>query len=243
MVLMAGMTLGGLGLVFLGAHAAQANHASQQQFDTAARCRAGISASAVRRTDCVGQAARRVTYVSTMKDSTTVGLDDAQELSFDRAPGWILRLRTGESVSVLSWRGEDEALRSPGLSTVYSQDSPMLAEDNHLAAALLGAAFACCGAAMALGCAKAGFDRCARAYYEHKRVYDLLVFELSLFAVASVLSAVLVGRGDLRSGILAPLITIPLATAVAAVVYRARLRRDLLASQLLANQFSSSGGA
>jgi len=229
MVLMVAMMLAGLGLLGYGLRAASADHARQHRFVTAAACAAGAS----READCVAMSTLRVAYAATVKDTTNISFrGDAQMLSFDRAPAWILHLRNGDPVQVLSWRGEEEALREPGAGrdrdTVYAQDAPLVAEDNHLAAALLGVMFACYGGAIALGCVRGGFRFGARVYRRFMRLYDFAVAELTILALVAMISAILVGRGNVTSGLLFPAVAVPLCTVAAAFVLRARFRRDLL---------------
>lgn len=229
LALMIVMMLGGLGLLGFGLHAAWADHARQKRFATAAACAAGASAAEMLRTDCVARGTQRVTYVSTMKDTTSIGLDgDSPMLRFDRAPDWILHVRRGDSVTVLTWSGRDEALCGPNRDPVYAQGSPIMAEDNHLAAALLGAMFACYGGAIALGCVRRGFAWGARLHRGFTRVYDLVVAELTILAFAALAAAILVGHGDIASGIVVPLVGIPVASVATALALRARFRRDLL---------------
>jgi len=245
MVPMVVMMLAGLGLLGYGIHAAMADHARQHRFVTAATCPAGASAVRDRDTGCVALRTRQVAYVATVKDTTSISFHgDTQMMHFDRAPRWMLRLTNGDSVRVLSWHGEDEALRGPGAArgTVYAQNSPIVTEDNHVAAALLGVMFACYGGAIALGCVRRGFHFGARIYRRFMRLYDFAVVELTIIAFAAMISAILVGSGKVASGILLLLIAIPIATVIAAFVLRARFRRDLLRLQAFANQPSPSGG-
>ncbi len=164
-------------------------------------------------------------------------------MHFDRAADWVLGLRKGESVSVLSWRGEDEALRGPGPghSTVYAQSSPVVSEDNNAAAALLGVMFTCCGGAIAFGSARAGFERAARFYRAHPRLHDFVVAELTVIACTAMVSALLVGQGDVSAGMLTPAVAIPAATVVALLVLRTVLRRDLLKSPRSAAGVGATG--
>jgi len=245
MVPMIVMMLAGFGLLGYGIHAAEADRARQHRFVAAATCPAGASAARDRETGCVALSTRQVAYVATVKDTTSVSFHgDTQMMHFDRAPTWMLRLTNGDSVRVLSWHGEDEALCGPGSArdTVYAQNSPIVSEDNHLAAALLGVMFACYGGAIALGCVRRGFRFGACIYRRFMRLYDFAAVELTIIALAAMISAILVGSGQVTSGILLPLIAIPVATLVAAFVLRARFRRDLLGLQAFANQLSPSGG-
>lgn len=191
---------------------------------------------------------RQVRYVSVEKDTSVLGFDDGSPLMhFDRAADWVLGLRKGESVSVLSWRGEDEALRGPGLGpghgTVYAQSSPVVSEDNNAAAALLGVMFTCCGGAIAFGSARAGFERAARFYRAHPRLHDFVVAELTVIACTAMVSALLVGQGDVSAGMLTSAVAIPAATVVALLVLRTVLRRDLLKSPRSAAGVGAAGAA
>ena len=245
MVPMVVMMLAGLGLLGYGIRAAMADHARQQRFVTAATCPAGASAAGDRDTGCAALSTRQVAYVATVKDTTSISFHgDTQMMHFDRAPLWILHLTNGDSVRVLSWHGEDEALCGPGAArdTVYAQNSPIVTEDDHAAAALLGVMFACYGGAIALGCVRRGFRFGARIYRRFMRLYDFAVVELTIVAFAAMISAILVGSGKATSGILLPVIVIPIASVIAAFVLRARFRRDLLRLQAFANQPSPSGG-
>ena len=245
MVLTVVMMLAGLGLFGYGIRAAMADRAQQHRFATTAACPAEVSAAVARDTDCVALSTRQVAYVDTVKDTTSISFHgDTQMLYFDRAPSWILRLTDGDSVRVLSWHGEDEALCGPGSDrhTVYAQNAPLVSEDNHLAAALLGVMFACYGGATTLRCLQGGFRFGALLYRRFMRLYDLAVVELVIIAVAAMISAILIGHGDETAGILLPVIAIPIATVVAAFVLRARFRRDLLRLQTFANHLSPSGG-
>lgn len=235
MAVMVAMMLGGVVLSGFGLHAAVADHRRQHRFATAAACPAGASAAGLRRGDCVARSTRGVSYISTMKDTTMVSLDgDTQMLRFDRAPSWIQRLTDGDPVTVLRWHGQDEALSGPGRDAVYAQDSPLVAEDNHLAAALLGAMFACYGGSIALSCARRGFGWGARLYRRFMRAYDVVAAELAIVAVSAMVGSILVGHGDVRIGIVLPLIAIPVASAAAVLVLRARFHRDLLRLRALA---------
>ena len=237
LVLAGAMFVGGLGLAGFGAHAAAADRSRQHRLEGAVACRVGDSREEARDADCVAVTVRQVRYISVEKDTSVLGFDDGSPLlHFDRAADWVLRLREGESVSVLSWRGEDEALRSPGPghTTVYAQSSPVVSEDNNAAAALLGVMFTCCGGAIAIRGARAAFSRsrsrAARFYRAHPRLHDFAVAELTVIACTAMVSALLVGQGDVSAGILTPAIAIPAATLVALVVLRTVLRRDLLKS-------------
>jgi hypothetical protein len=119
-------------------------------------------------------------------------------------------------------------MKDTNRDTVYVQDAPIMAEDNHLAAALLGVMFACYGGAVALGCVRRGFAWGARLYRRSMRMYDVIVAELTIFAFAAMAGAILVGRGDAAYGIVLPLIAIPVASVAATFTLRARFRRDLL---------------
>jgi len=59
-------------------------------------------------------------------------------------------------------------------------------------------------------------------------MYDVVVAELTILAFAAMVGAILVGRGDLASGIVVPLIGVPVASVATAFALRARFRRDLL---------------
>jgi hypothetical protein len=234
LLLAAGMFLGGLGLAGYSAHAAAADRSRQHRFEQAAACGAGDSKRRARDKGCVALTERKVRYVSVEKDTTVLGFDDGSPLMrFDRASDWVLRLRRGDAVPVLSWRGEDEALRGPRHSTVYAQSSPVVSEDNNAAAALLGVMFTCCGGAIALGSARAGFAGARRFYRVHPRLHDFAVAELTVLAFTAMVSALFVGQGDVSAGMLVPAIGIPVATVVAVFILRAMLRRDLLKSPVL----------
>jgi len=234
MVPMAVMVLGGVGLFGFGIHTALADRAQQHRFAAATKCPAEISAAEALHTDCVARSTRQVSYISTMKDTTMISFhDDAQILHFDRAPGWVLRLGDRDSVTVLSWHGRDEALYGADRNTVYGLDSPIIAEHNHLVAALLGVMFACYGGASVLASVRAGFDTGMRFYRGHPRIYDVVVAELTIVAVAAMISTIFVGRGYVAYGIVLPAIAIPVASVATALVLRARFRRDLLRLQAL----------
>ena len=156
-------------------------------------------------------------------------------LRFDRAPSWILHLADGDPVTVLSWHGRDEALYGPNRDTVYDLDSPIIAEYNHLVAALLGVMFACYGGASVLAAVRAGFDGGLRLYRRHPRIYDVVVAELTIVAVAAMISTILVGQGYVEYGIVMPAIAIPLASVATALVLRTRFRRDLLKPRAFAS--------
>lgn len=223
------MMVGGVVLFGFGIHTALADRAEQHRFAAAASCPAEISTAEARRTDCVQRGPRRVSYISTIKDTTSIGLDDdARILHFDRAPSWVLRLGDGDSVTVLSWRGRDEAVYGANRNTVYGLDSPIVAEHNHLVAALLGVMFACYGGASVLAAARVGFDAGARLYRRHPRIYDVVVAELTIVAVAAMIGTIFVGRGYVTYGIVLPAIAIPVAPVATALILRARFRRDLL---------------
>lgn len=225
----AAMFLGGLGLAGYCAHAASTDRSRQYRFADAAGCRAGDSKEEARDAECVAVTVRQVRYVSVEKDTAVLGFDDGSPLMhFDRAADWVLGLKRGETVPVLSWRGEDEALRGPRHSTAYAQSSPIVSEDNNAAAALLGVMFACCGGAIAFGSARAGFDRARRLYRARPRLHDFVVAELTVVAFTAMVSALFVGQGEVRAGILIPLLGIPAATVIAVLILRAVLRRDLL---------------
>ena len=229
MVPMVLMMVGGVALFGFGISTALADRAEQHRFAAAASCPAEISAAEARHTDCVQRGTRRVSYVSTIKDTTSIGLDDdAQILHFDRAPSWVLRLGDGDPVTVLRWRGRDEALYGADRNTVYGLDSPIVAEHNHLVAALLGVMFACYGGASVLAAVRVGFDAGARLHRRHPRIYDVVVAELTIVAVAAMIGTIFVGRGYVTYGIVLPAIAIPVASAATALVLRARFRRDLL---------------
>lgn len=229
LLLAAAMFLGGLGLAGYGAHAASADRSRQHRFEGAADCRSGDSKEEARDADCVAVTVRQVRYVSVEKDTAVLGFDDGSPMMhFDRAAQWVLGLRRGEAVPVLSWRGKDEALRSSRHSTAYAQSSPVVSEDNNAAAALLGVMFACCGGAIAFGSARSGFGGARRFYRAHPRLHDFVVAELTVVAFTAMVSALFVGQGEVRAGMLIPVLGIPAATVVAVLILRAVLRKDLL---------------